>query len=80
MYKAGVTLDVAKNIGKLDRLARLIIGILAMAVGSYFAITMNFWIGMIIAFIGLFSVYEAVVGWCVLYAWLGKNTCPVHER
>ena len=66
-----------KNIGTPDRLARLVIGLVLIAAGSFLGIAINFILGSIIILAGLFCVYEAVVGWCALYSLLGKNTCPV---
>lgn len=65
-----------KNIGTADRLARLIIG-LVLTAGGGFLFTISPVLGVITMLGGLFCVYEAAVGWCALYALLGKNTCPI---
>ncbi|MCD1294616.1 DUF2892 domain-containing protein [Methanocella sp. CWC-04] len=64
-----------RNIGTADRMIRLILGLILVAMGIYV------WglPGMLLILAGLFSVYESIAGWCVLYALLGKNTCPVEK-
>jgi hypothetical protein len=59
-----------QNIGILDRLIRAALGALLF----YFA---WWWPSWIIFFFGVFCFYEALVGWCIVYQFLGKNTCPV---
>ena len=59
------------NIGTIDRLIRLLLGIILLLLGIYF------W-NAIILFLAGFCLFEAVFSWCGLYAALGKNTCPLH--
>jgi hypothetical protein len=63
---------VVKNIGKPDRLIRLIIaiGLLLWAISTT-------WSPILIFFSG-FALFEAIFSWCGLYAALGRNTCPVN--
>lgn len=58
-----------KNIGTPDRILRLTIGILLLLLAWW----KSSWIALGFA---LFAFYEALVGWCILYQLLGKNTCP----
>ncbi len=60
-----------KNIGKPDRLLRVVIGIALLL----WAITTT-WNPILIFFSG-FAFFEAIFSWCGFYAALGKNTCPV---
>lgn len=60
-----------KNIGAMDRLLRLAIGITLLLL----AITTT-WNLFLIFFSG-FALFEAIFSWCGLYAALGRNTCPV---
>ena len=69
-----------KNIGAADRMIRLGIGTLLVAVSIYVAWQINPWLGLIPLIIGAFLVYEAAIGWCALYALLGKNTCKTSEQ
>jgi carbon starvation protein CstA len=61
---------VKKNIGTKDRLIRLVI---ALALLTY-AIWQGSWIALAAS---LFTFYEALMSWCVLYQLTGKNTCPI---
>lgn len=58
-----------KNIGMSDRLVRFIIGVFLLGL-AYWA---KSWIIFILA---LFSLFEALMSWCILYQLLGKNSCP----
>ena len=59
-----------KNIGKLDRLLRLTM--------AFVLFGLAFWLkSWILTALGLFTLYEALAGWCVLYQITGKNTCPI---
>jgi putative Mn2+ efflux pump MntP len=69
-----------KNIGFNDRLVRLILGLCAIAGAYFIAINVNWLAGIIVALLGAFSIYEALVGWCIVYKILGKNTCPIEGR
>ncbi len=58
-----------KNIGKPDRILRLIAGILLL-VWAYVQMS---WVLLIL---GLFTLFEAYMSWCILYQILGKSSCP----
>ena len=55
-----------QNIGKTDKIIRVVIGLIIIAVGAYF----KSWWGAI----GLLPILTAVVGWCGLYTILGIST------
>jgi branched-subunit amino acid transport protein AzlD len=58
-----------KNIGNAGRLLRLAIAVL-LFIYAYFA---KSWV----AFgFGIFTLFEALASWCILYQILGKNSCP----
>ena len=59
-----------KNLGLYDRLVRLAIALVLAALGLYFESSLC----MIAAG---FSFFEAFAQWCVLYALIGKNSCPL---
>jgi hypothetical protein len=69
-----------KNIGHIDRSVRLVLGLCAIFAGLYIAYYFGRVTGAIVVMAGLFIVYEALAGWCILYKMLGKNTCPIGER
>lgn len=58
-----------KNIGKPDRILRLIVGILLLG-WAYWQMS---WILLVL---GIFTLFEALISWCVLFQILGKNSCP----
>ena len=58
-----------KNIGIHDRILRLIVGI--------FLLGLAYWVeSWILLILGLFSLFEALMSWCIIYQILGKNSCP----
>ena len=59
-----------KNIGTTDRIIRASIGIALLALAWW----QHSWIALAAA---LFTFYEAFASWCVLYAIMGKNSCPI---
>jgi hypothetical protein len=63
-----------KNIGTKDRLARLALAIILFTV-SFFVDNETAKIVLII--ISIIALIQSVIGWCGLYAILGKSTCPV---
>jgi hypothetical protein len=58
-----------KNIGKPDRILRLIAGALLLG-WAYWKMS---WVLLVL---GLFTLFEAYMSWCILYQILGKNSCP----
>ena len=62
-----------KNIGTSDRLLRLLFACLLLT----FAWWQESWIAL--AF-GLFTLYEALASWCILYHFLGKSSCPIDRK
>lgn len=60
-----------RNIGKTDRIIRVLIGLIVIAVGAYF----KSWWGAI----GLLPILTAALGWCPPYALFGISTCKVND-
>jgi hypothetical protein len=66
------------NMGGLDRIARIVIGLLLIA----YAIPLGFsqtgwnWVG----WIGVVPLLTAAVGFCPLYTVLGISTCPMKQK
>ncbi len=69
--KPGALTLGAKNIGKKDRIARVIIGLVLLVL----AYNANMDPGAL--FFAGFAFFEAAFSWCGLYALMGRNTCPV---
>ena len=59
------------NIGKTDRIIRVLIGVILIAVGAYF----KSWWGVI----GLLPILTAALGWCAPYAVFGISTCKIKD-
>jgi hypothetical protein len=60
-----------KNVGKVDRIVRIILGIVIGALGIIF----KSWWGLI----GLIPLLTGIFGTCALYIPFGINTCKVKE-
>lgn len=56
-----------KNIGSLDRIIRIILGLAILGAGYYY----ESWFGLI----GLVPLFTAAINWCPLYLPCGLNTC-----
>jgi len=59
------------NVGKADKIVRVIIGLVIIVLGLYF----KSWWGAI----GLAPLLTALIGWCPLYVPLGIKTCKTEE-
>jgi len=60
-----------QNIGTVDRLIRVILGLVIITVGLYFE---NWW-----GLLGLLPIFTALIGWCGLYKVLGISTCKIKK-
>jgi hypothetical protein len=63
-------MSMKKNIGTSDRFIRLTISAIFFSLAWW----CRSWILLGIA---VFTLYEAVAGWCALYQLIGKNSCPI---
>lgn len=61
------------NLGLPDRMLRLVIALFLLALAVSQRST-----GLAVA--GLFTLYEALAGWCIVYQILRINTCSIRER
>lgn len=59
---------MTKNIGKADRIARVVVGVIFIVLG----IMSSSWI---VAAVGIILIATAMIGWCALYTLLKINTC-----
>lgn len=66
-----------KNIGTVDRIIRIVIGIalLAWAFGA-FGPSNFLWLG----WLGVIPLATALVNWCPAYAIIGVKTCPAPTK
>jgi hypothetical protein len=61
-----------KNLGSLDRIVRIAIGLAALGAGAWF----KSWWGLA----GLIALGTGLIGFCPLYCPFGLKTCPVKDR
>jgi hypothetical protein len=62
--------EMTANVGSIDRIARIVVGLLLMGLAAGGTIGWWGWLGVVPLLTGL-------VGWCPPYAMLGLNTCKV---
>jgi hypothetical protein len=62
---------MTKNVGKIDKIIRLVLGVVLIA----FALMT----GNILGYIGIIPIVTALMGWCPLYTLIGKNSCGSDE-
>ncbi len=55
------------NVGKADRIVRVVIGIAIIGTGAYF----KSWWGAI----GVVPILTAIIGWCPVYVPFGISSC-----
>lgn len=63
---------MTKNIGGIDRIVRIIVGVALIAATLTGAIGVWGWIGVV-------PLVTALMGWCPPYAILGFNTCSMKK-
>jgi hypothetical protein len=61
-----------KNIGTEGRILRFALAVLLLFMAWY-------WSSWILLIVSLFVFYEALASWCIIYQWLGKNSCPISK-
>jgi len=59
-----------KNVGGLDRIVRIVVGLLLMGLAATGMVGAWGWLGAVVLATGVFS-------FCGLYTVLGMNTCPL---
>ena len=67
---------VKQNEGSTDRAIRIIIGVLAVAVGLFWLTGIAQTISLVI---GAVALITGAVGFCGLYALFGISTCPIKK-
>jgi len=63
--------NMQKNIGKTDRIIRVIVGFAIIGGGFYY----GSWWGIV----GLIPLVTAAIGWCSLYSVIGISTCKTDK-
>lgn len=64
---------MGKNVGTIDRVLRVVVGLILIALVFVGPQTPWGWIGLIL-------IGTAAIGWCPAYRLLGMRTCPVEKR
>lgn len=64
---------MCKNLGTLDRVLRIVVGLVLIALVFVGPQTPWGWIGVI-------PLATALIGWCPLYRLVGLRTCPVPKQ
>jgi Protein of unknown function (DUF2892) len=63
---------MAKNVGGIDRVLRIVVGLTLIAAAA--TGMLGVW-----AYIGVVPLFTSLVGWCPLYQLIGLNSCPVKK-
>lgn len=61
------------NLDKNGKLLRLGIGCVLLGLSMYYN-------SIILLLVALFTFFEALFSWCVIYALLGKSSCPIDRE
>ncbi len=65
----------AKNVGLIDRIIRIILGVVLIYVG--WVVWENNIAGIILDIVGIILIITGIAGYCWLYKLLGIKTCKV---
>jgi len=57
---------MTKNVGNIDRVIRIILGVSIMALGIYH----QSWLGLV----GIVPLFTAFISWCPVYSLIGVST------
>lgn len=64
-------MKMKNNMGKNDRIARLVIGVVLLAAGAFYLTGLASIVGMIL---GVVLLLTSALNWCPIYALLGIST------
>ncbi len=65
------------NVGGIDRLLRIVAGIVLLALVFVLKNESGYWLW---GLIGIVPLATGLMGWCPAYSILGMNTCPMKEK
>jgi len=66
-----------KNVGKLDQVLRIVIGIVLLLLGLFFT---GGWFAKVLIILGFIGLITGILAKCPLYAVFKINTCKVKEE
>jgi len=61
-----------KNIGRIDRIVRIIIGVVLLI--TFAENFVQGWLNFLVLLIGIVMLFTGLAGWCCLYTLLGFST------
>lgn len=67
---------LSNNVGGLDRIIRIVIGVVAL--GAFFVVGDVVWKWVLL--LGAVPVLTGLFGTCPIYSIFGLSTCPVKQR
>ncbi len=65
------------NMGELDKILRLVLGIYFLPLGFFF---IQGPLGIILGIVGIVFILTSLSGWCPLYTLLGWNSRPAETK
>ena len=65
---------MSANVGNLDRILRIVIGVVLAALYLYGTVTGA--LGVVLLVVGIVLILTALFKFCPIYRILGLNTCP----
>ncbi len=78
--------ELEKNVGRYDRAARGILGIVALVVGlaglmqvAGVGAALGTYVSVVVALVGVILLFTVATGSCAAYTLLGVDTCDVAE-
>ncbi|MEE9433313.1 MAG: DUF2892 domain-containing protein [Sphingorhabdus sp.] len=70
---------MSRNLGNLDRMIRLVIGVLALVYAFFSGLEAGSMMQIITAAVGVIMIGTSAMKFCPLYRIFGLRTCPVEE-
>ncbi|MDR0274650.1 MAG: DUF2892 domain-containing protein [Burkholderiaceae bacterium] len=64
------------NVGGIDRILRIVAGLVLIALAAFNAVGQWSWVG----YIGVVPLLTGLFGFCPAYPLLGLNTCPMKKQ
>ncbi|MBV1707149.1 MAG: DUF2892 domain-containing protein [Hyphomicrobiales bacterium] len=65
------------NVGSVDRMARIIIGLVLLAVAYFYQTGVGMWI---VGIVGVVLIGTALMRTCPAYSLLGMSTCKLEKK
>ena len=65
-----------KNVGQMDRIIRLVVAVVILALLATKTIALSSTLGIILAVVGVIFLFTAATSWCAIYQLVGASTCP----